>query len=53
MTKPVELERAQLVIRLCDRWHKTPDEIGAMSLQALRTLRITEIGGMDEPAPER
>lgn len=51
VTKPRALARAQFVIRLCDRWHKTPDEILAMDTRALQMLRITELGGMDGPAP--
>ena len=31
---------AEMLIGLCDRWHKTPDEILAMDADVLRLLAI-------------
>jgi hypothetical protein len=41
--------QAELIISLCDRWHKTPDEILAMDASALRMLRLVDIGKEAEP----
>ena len=35
---------AEIVIELCDRWHKTPDEILAMDAGALQLLAIYGLG---------
>lgn len=36
---------ASTVLTMCDRWHKTPDEILAMDVTAIRMIRIAELGG--------
>jgi hypothetical protein len=36
------------VIHLCDRWHKTPDEILAMDAQAMKLLDIYNRGHREE-----
>ena len=33
-----------MIIGLCDRWHKTPDEVLAMDASALRYLAIAALG---------
>lgn len=39
---------AELIIALCDRWHKTPDEILAMDAAGLRLLEIVNLGRRGE-----
>jgi hypothetical protein len=39
---------AKLIIGLCDRWHKTPDEIREMSADALRLLELVRRGRGEE-----
>ena len=48
VVKPAELTRAEIIIGLCDRWHKTPDEIGAMDARALRLLDVYRLGHREE-----
>ena len=40
------------MIGLCDRWHKTPEEILAMDARALRLLDIYNRGHREEGGEE-
>lgn len=40
------------MLTLCDRWHKTPDQIYGMDASAVRTIRIAELGGYFEQQEE-
>jgi hypothetical protein len=40
VTCPPELSEAELIIGLCDRWHKTPAEIRELDADDLRLLNI-------------
>jgi len=40
------------VIGLCDRWHKTPDEIEAIDARALRMLDVYRLGHREEEGGE-
>lgn len=42
--RPAELDEAETVIALCDRWHKTPDEVLAMDVRALYYLDVVNKG---------
>lgn len=51
MTKPVELEAAQTIVGLCDRFSCLPSEVLREDAEILRYLKIIDRGA-PEPEPE-
>ncbi len=50
ITKPVELEEAELIIGLCDRFHCLPKEGGILDqdVDIIRLLKIYAMGNQEE-----
>jgi hypothetical protein len=51
VTRPVELEQAQAILRLCDRFKKLPSEILAEDAELFRLITLEDLGRTDEPQP--
>ena len=49
VTEPDELSRANLLISLCERFHKLPSEILAEDAQLLQLLQIRDRGNPPQP----
>jgi hypothetical protein len=46
--KPLELELAELVDALCQRWHCPPSEVLRQPVFALQMVALVEMGKPDE-----
>lgn len=48
MGKPDQLEEAETIIGLCERFHCLPDQLYAQDASFLQMLRLVELGRIEE-----